>query len=152
MIWWRRVVALALAVGATVCAIGSEEVVDAPVLGHRVQGLSTVPEEEVLSRIKVPVGKPACRPQIEASLEAFIRSVYFTSAQVISEERDGGVWYVWTVEERLLLPEPVIVQAVKVEGVGSLPAGWARTVSESSPPGLVDNYSLLRALAPLHDA
>ncbi len=127
------------------------EIVELPVLGHRLRGLSTVPEEEVRGLIDVPEGKVGRLSEIQDALRALTRSVYFSHVDVELQAGDGGVWLHWVLEERQLLAEPAAVSAIVLSGVQALPYERVAGRVGEVPSGEVGNYEALRALAPAHD-
>ncbi len=122
-----------------------------PVAGHRFVGLSTVPEEEARKLITVPVGETGRISAIQTSLGALGRSVFFSSGGVGAELGEGGVWLVWTLTERVLLPRPAPVTGINLVGITTFPPKRVQGRVGSLPPGQVTNYDVLRALAPVYD-
>lgn len=122
-----------------------------PVAGHRFVGLSTVPEDEARRLITVPVGETGRISAIQASLGALGRSVFFSSGGVGAELGEGGVWLVWTLTERVLLPRPAAVAEIDLVGITAFPPERVRGRVGPLPEGQVTNYDVLRALAPVYD-
>lgn len=133
---------------------GSElvfSVEELPVAGHYFRGLSTIPEEEARSLVAVPVGEVGKISQIQASLGAFGRSVFFSSGGVGAEMGEGGVWLVWNLAERIVLSSPAPLTGIDVSGVEAFPPDRLVGRIGPLPSGTATNYDVLRALAPLYD-
>ncbi|MCX7750127.1 MAG: BamA/TamA family outer membrane protein [Candidatus Bipolaricaulota bacterium] len=122
-----------------------------PVVGHRFRGLATIPEEEARKLVEVPVGEPGRISAIQKSLGALGRSVFFASGGVGAELGDGGVWLVWTLTERVVLPAPAPVVGIELSGVTAFPPERVQARVGALPPGSVTNHDVLRALAPVYD-
>ncbi len=127
------------------------EIQELPVLGHRFSGLSTVPEEAAAGLISVPCGEVGRYSQIQASLQRLASSVYFSSASVVPEVEDKGVWLRWELTERVLLPEPQSLNGIELVGVEAIP--WERLSPHLGPlpQGMVTNYDVLKALSGVND-
>lgn len=121
------------------------------VVGYRFEGLSTIPEEEAQQLVVVPVGEVGRISQIQESLAALGRSVFFSSAGVRAESGEGGVWLVWDVVERVILPQPSPVAGIDIQGVTAFHLDRLQELIGPLPEGLVTNYDVLRALGPIYD-
>jgi len=119
--------------------------------GHRFRGLSTIPEEEARRLVTVPVGEVGRISHIQATLGAFGRSVFFASGKVGAEMGEGGVWLVWDLVERMLLPTPTQLAGVSISGVTAFPLDRLEARLGTLPSGPSTNYDVLRALAPVYD-
>lgn len=119
--------------------------------GHRFRGLSTIPEEEARRLVTVPVGEVGRISHIQATLGAFGRSVFFASGKVGAEMGEGGVWLVWDLVERMLLPAPTQLAGVSISGVTAFPLDRLEARLGTLPSGPSTNYDVLRALAPVYD-
>ncbi|MCS7240143.1 MAG: hypothetical protein NZ651_02715, partial [Candidatus Bipolaricaulota bacterium] len=122
-----------------------------PVVAHEVRGLSTVPVQEVLNLIAVPVGEVGRISQIQESLLRLTRSVYFSQAKVTPELLANGVKLVWEVEERLILPQPQIISGLAIEGTSVVPAERVPSLIGPLPQTNVTNAQVLSALRGLYD-
>ncbi|MGC9530296.1 MAG: BamA/OMP85 family outer membrane protein [Candidatus Bipolaricaulaceae bacterium] len=127
------------------------EIQQLPVLGHRFQGLATVPESVAREMISVPAGEVGRLSQIQASLRRLSASVYFRQVDVAPELGDGGVWLRWQLSERVLLPEPVAAGELRLVGMQALDPQRISQLAGPLPQGKIDNYHLLRALSPVND-
>lgn len=127
------------------------EIQELPVLGNRVSGLVTVPEEEALRHIEVPVGEVGRRSQIQASLVALMRLGYFDKVDVLPEQGDAGVWLHWKLEERSILGEPTVLAGIELLGVEALPHERVTGRLGDLPDGQVGNFEVLQALAPVYE-
>ncbi len=127
------------------------EIRELPVLGNRVSGLDTVPEEEALRLIDVPEGKVGRMSQIQGSYRALMGSVYFSRVDVEGEPGQGGVWLHWKLEERTVLPSPARVSKIELTGLQTLSQERVAGRLLELPSGEVSNYQALQALAPVHD-
>jgi len=121
------------------------------VAGHRFVGLTTVAEEEARRLVAVPVGEPGRISQIQASLGALGRSVFFSSGGVSAELGEGGLWLVWNLTERVILRAPTAVTGIDLSGVTVFPPERVQALVGPLPPGPATNYGVLRALAPVYD-
>ncbi|MGB9861806.1 MAG: POTRA domain-containing protein, partial [Candidatus Bipolaricaulaceae bacterium] len=122
-----------------------------PVVAHEVRGLATVPAEEALKLIEVPVGGVGRISQIRAALQKLSRSVYFSQARVSPEAVQGGVKLVWDLVERVVLPAPAALREIQVEGVTILPPERVQGLLGPLPQGTASNLDVLRALSGLYD-
>ncbi|MGB9757216.1 MAG: BamA/OMP85 family outer membrane protein [Candidatus Bipolaricaulaceae bacterium] len=122
-----------------------------PVVAHEVRGLATVPAEEALKLIDVPVGGVGRISQIRAALQKLSRSVYFSQARVSPEAVQGGVKLVWDLVERVVLPAPAALREIQVEGVTILPPERVQGLLGPLPQGTASNLDVLRALSGLYD-
>lgn len=127
------------------------EIQELAVVGHRFRGLSTVPEEEARQLVSVTVGEAGKMSEIQATLGRFGRSVYFSSGGVVPELGEGGVWLVWDLVERALLPSPAPVSGIELVGVTAFPADRMQGRVSPLPAGSVTNLDVLRALGPVYD-
>jgi outer membrane protein assembly factor BamA len=89
--------------------------------------------------------------EIQATLGRFGRSVYFASGSVAPELGDGGVWLVWNLVERVLLPTPTPLTQIELVGVTVFPVERIRERIGSLPGGPVTNLDVLRALGAVYD-
>ncbi len=121
------------------------------IAGHRFRGLTTVPEEEARRLVAVPVGEVGRISQIQATLGALGRSVFFASGKVGAELGEGGVWLIWDLVERVLLPVPTPIAGIEISGVAAFPLERLLGRMGALPPGLVTNHDVLRALGPIYD-
>lgn len=121
------------------------------IVGHRFRGLATIPEEEARKLVTVPVGEPGRISQIQDSLGRLGRSVFFASGAVRAELDDGGLWLVWDLVERVVLPRPTRVEGIDLRGVTAFPVEKVLTRIGPLPEGPATNYDVLQALAPLYD-
>ncbi len=127
------------------------EIQELPVLGNRVSGLRTVPEEEALRRIEVPIGELGRRSQIQASLVALMRLGYFDMVDVVPEQGEAGVWLHWKLEERSFLTEPTDLARIELVGVEALPEEQVLGRLGDLQPGEVGNFQVLQALGPVYE-
>ncbi len=121
------------------------------VAGHRFRGLSTIPEEEARKLVTVPVGEVGRISQIQESLGALGQSVFFSSGGVSAEAGEGGVWLVWDLVERVILPEPASVAEIDLQGVTAFRPERLQERIGPLPDGVVTNHDVLRALGPVYD-
>ncbi|HAZ30477.1 TPA: hypothetical protein DCY65_02770 [Candidatus Acetothermia bacterium] len=127
------------------------EIQELVVMGHRFRGLATVPEEQARALVTVPVGEVGRMSEIQNTLGRFGRSVYFALGGVVPELGDGGVWLVWELVERVLLPSPSHLVGVELVGVTAFPLERMQGRVGPLPAGLVTNLDVLRALGPVYD-
>ncbi len=127
------------------------EIQELPVVGHRFRGLSTVPEEEARRLVSVAVGEVGKMSEIQATLGRFGRSVFFTSGGVEAELGDGGVWLVWNLVERVILPSPTSLHGIELVGVAAFPLERIQGRLGSLPSGPATNFDVLQALGPVYD-
>ena len=122
-----------------------------PVVAHEVRGLLTVPEEEALKLIDVPLGEVGRISQIQGSLTRLSRSVYFSQAKVVPETTSAGVKLIWELTERSVLAEPTPLEAITVEGVTVFPEAQVQSLLGPLPAGSATNAQVLAALRGLYD-
>jgi outer membrane protein assembly factor BamA len=122
-----------------------------PVVAHEVRGLRTIPKEEALGLITVPLGEVGRISKIQETLARLIRSVYFSQARIVPELAPNGVKLVWEVTERVVLPAPRTLTGIEVEGVTVLPAERVRALIGPLPAGPATNFHVLSALRGLHE-
>jgi len=122
-----------------------------PVVANEVRGLVTVPVEEALKLIDVPVGEVGRISRIQESLSKLSRSVYFSQVKVSPEVVPEGVKLVWDLVERKLLQEPTPLQGIRVVGVTILPPDRVQALLGPLPQGNVSNLDVLRALSGLYN-
>ena len=122
-----------------------------PVVANEVRGLVTVPVDEALKLIDVPVGEVGRISRIQETLSKLSRSVYFSQAKVSPEVVAEGVKLVWDLVERKVLPEPIPLQGIRVVGVTILPPDRVQALLGSFPQGNVSNLDVLRALSGLYN-
>ncbi len=122
-----------------------------PVVAHEVRGLVTVPKEEALGLIDVPLGEVGRISKIQEALLRLSRSVYFSQAKVLPEAVPGGVKLVWELTERSLLPEPTLLRGISLEGLTVLPPERAQSLVGPLPQGVLSNADVLGALRGLYD-
>lgn len=127
------------------------EIQELPVLGHKISGLSTVPEEVAREMIDVPTGRVGRYSQIQASYRRLANSIYFTSVNVVPEAAADGVWLDWELTERTLLPTPQELVGIELVGTEAIPIDRLRPLIGTMPEGPVTNYDVLRALAEVND-
>ncbi|MFO8034797.1 MAG: FtsQ-type POTRA domain-containing protein [Candidatus Bipolaricaulota bacterium] len=127
------------------------EIQELPVLGYRFSGLETVPEEQALGLVDVPEGRVGRLSEIQESLGALQRSVYFSHVDVELEPGEDGVWLRWELEENIVLAEPAVVSDITLSGVEALSFEQVAGRVRGLPSGEVTNYEVLQALAPVHD-
>lgn len=121
------------------------------IVGHRFRGLLAIPEEEARKLVTVPVGEVGRISRIQEALTALGRSVFFASGGVTAEPGQGGLWLVWTLVERVVLPTPASVRGIELLGVTAFPLPKLHSRIGSLGEGVVANYDVLRALAPVYD-
>ncbi len=121
------------------------------VVGHRFQGLVTIPEEEARKLVTVPVGAVGKMSDIQASAASLGSSVFFSQVNLGAELDQGGVVLVWQLKERTVLPVPTSLQGIQLGGVKSFPAEKIQARVGPLPPRQVTNLDVLRALAPAYD-
>lgn len=122
-----------------------------PVVAHEVRGLVTVPEEEALKLIDVPVGEVGRISKIQESLARLSRSVFFSEARVVPEVAPDGVKLVWELTERQVLSEPAPIKEIVLSGLTALSPEQAQALLGPLPQGLVQNHQVLQALSELYD-
>jgi len=122
-----------------------------PIVGHRFQGLSTIPEDEARRLVTVPVGETGRISHIQATLGAFGRSVFFASGAVNAEMGEGGVVLVWNLVERSILPSPTRLSGIHLTGVTAFPPQRVEDRIGLLPDGLTTNHDALEALRPVYD-
>lgn len=122
-----------------------------PVVAHEVQGLVTVPKEEALALIDVPLGEVGRISKIQEALLRLSRSVYFSEVKVIPELVPGGVKLVWEFAERTIISEPTFLRGISLAGVTVLSQERAQSLVGPLPPGIVSNADVLSALKGLYD-
>lgn len=128
------------------------EMVVLPIVEHRISGLRTVPDEEALALIEVPVGTPGRISDFQASGRKLMGSVYFSSVDVVPEMAPDGIRLTWVLEERTLLTEGATgVRSIQLEGVESLPYERVADRLGRLPQGEITNYDALRAIRPVFD-
>lgn len=128
------------------------EVQELVIVGHRFRGLSTIPEQEARKLVTVPVGEVGRISHIQETLGAFGRSVFFSSGGIREvEEGEGGLWLIWDLEERVLVPVPMPLSGIDLTGVAYFPEDRIRARIGPLPSGAVTNYDVLQALAPVYD-
>ncbi|MFH1609748.1 MAG: POTRA domain-containing protein [Candidatus Bipolaricaulota bacterium] len=127
------------------------EIQELVVVGHRFRGISTVPEEEARKLVSVVVGEAGKMSEIQSTMARFGRSVYFASANVLPELGEGGLWFVWDLVERVLLPSPTPLRGVDLLGVTAFPVERIQGRIGPLPAGSVTNLDVLRALGPVYD-
>lgn len=119
--------------------------------GHRFRGLATIPEEEARKLVSVPVGEVGKLSEIQASLARLGRSVFFASGAVAAEMGEGGLWLIWDLVERVLLPRPTPLTGIDLRGVTAFPVEKVLPRIGPLPSGTVTNYNVLQALGPVYD-
>jgi len=127
------------------------EIRELPVLGHRLEGLVTVPEEVARELITVPTGEVGRLSQIQASHRRLSSSVYFSQVELDYELEPDGVRFIWKLTERVLLSQPQPVARVELVGCQAISPERVLPLVGELPPGPVDNFQVLRALAPVND-
>lgn len=133
---------------------GSElviEIQELPVLGHRLEGLVTVPEEVARELISVPTGEVGRLSQIQASHRRLASSVYFSRVELDWQLEPEGVWLIWNLTERMLLPQPQPVSRLELVGCQAISPERVLPLVGDLPPGPVDNFQVLQALAEVND-
>ncbi len=121
------------------------------IVGHRFRGLSTIPEEEARKLVSVPVGEVGRISEIQASLGRLGRSVFFESGAVAAEAGEGGLWLIWDLVERVLLPVPTPLTGIDLRGVTAFPVEKVGSRIGPLPAEPATNYDVLQALGPVYD-
>jgi len=127
--------------------------VEGRIVGNRVAGLVTVPNEVVEEMIDLPLGEPLRQTDAQRVMLAVSNSVYFTNVEVIPEAggADDEVLLRWTLTERILLESPIEFHSIELEGVSRFSIGMAMDSLGQIPSGPIDNYGLLQIIEGLYD-
>ncbi len=131
----------------------SIDVIEGRVASNRVTGLSTVPVEVAEEMIDLPTDQVLRQAELSAVVGRLRESVYFANVDVVPSAgptRDSVV-LTWALTERMLLPTPAEIRSIALEGITAFPADVPVREISALPPGIVDNYAVLRALEGVFD-
>ena len=131
----------------------SIEFVEGRVIGNRSEGLTTIPPSIPEDMIDIPLGEFLRQADIQRVLYSLGTSVYFSDVQVVPEPGGAAdeVLLHWTLEERMLIDEPIEIDDIALEGVTRFPMEMARGFLGDIPSGPIDNFGLLQIAKGLYD-
>ena len=126
----------------------SIQIIEGRITANIVTGLSTVPEKIAEDMIDLPLNECLKKAAIQRVMSNLQGSVYFSNVDV--KVQQGGtpdsVRLVWTLTERKLIDEPIMINAIDLLGVTLFPRQIADGAIGNIPQGQIDNYGLLHVL------
>ncbi|MBU0595749.1 BamA/TamA family outer membrane protein [Candidatus Bipolaricaulota bacterium] len=132
----------------------SIEIIEPLVSGSTVSGLNTVPVAIAEEMIDLPLGEPLQKRDLQRVYASLSGSIFFSGVEVVPQPTTAAdqVSLAWTIEERMLIPEAVQLDAIVVEGVASFVDEDIAKLVKQPTGGVLDNYELLLLLEDVYDA
>ena len=131
----------------------SIEFIEGRVIANRIEGPTTVPTSIAEDMIDLPLGEFLRQADIQRVLYSLGTSVYFSDVQVVPEPGAAAdeVIFHWTLEERMLIDEPIEIDDITLQGVTQFRMQTVRTFLGDIPANSIDNFGLLQIVKGLYD-
>ncbi len=129
------------------------EIIEGRITDNIISGLVTVPYELAQKLIDIPVGECLKSARIHQVLVRFNASVYFSDVEVTPQlgVTPDSVELLWTLTERVLIDEPIVIDKIYLEGITVFSHQAAAETLGEIPPEPIDNYKLLQIIEGLYD-
>jgi len=129
------------------------EFIEGKVVGHRIEGLTTVPPATAEALIDIPLNQPLRQQDLQSALQRIHRSIYFSDVEIAPAkgEAKDAVYLRWKLAERRLITEPAAAKAIELKGVTRFDPSAVHTKLAPIAGGPVSNYELLQILEGVYD-
>ena len=129
------------------------EFIEPLVSGNTIAGLHTVPVSIAEGMLDLPLGVPLHKSDLQRVTSSLRESIFFTSFEVVPQlvGDTDAVTLDWTLEEHMLIPQAVRLDAIALEGVDCFPIEDVMELVRQPTGGALDNYGLLLLLEDVYD-